>query len=222
MSYVAVEEQSLKKFCTEGKVCFWVKVALVAPHESKDAYLFDCTMYRFAREEYRETPETRILLSFRSPIPHSDITFSGNLGYPVLASYDPCDEKTICNCIVEAIEYVESRLLEVEKDLKQIYDRAESLKKIVPLPLRDKALLKGVYQGLKVKQSILTDIAGKMGYTGSTLRAAVKPLHMLVSLDLRKKKYTALIHDKKIELKAHNRLVDLQELVKSLSYANTA
>lgn len=221
MAYIAVENRLLNRFCGDGNLCFWIRVALVHPYERKDAYLFDCALYRFARKEYRDTPETRLLLSFKSPIAPGELAFSGNLGYAVIGENEPCDAKTVCDCILSALEYVETRLEEVGRELKQLYDHSESLRRVVPLPVRDRSVLKGIYYGLRVKQSILKDIASRMGYAERALRAHVKPLFILVSLNLNKKKYTALLQDVKIELKAHNKLVDPQEIFNVLGSAST-
>ncbi|MEM4662268.1 MAG: hypothetical protein QXQ73_06305, partial [Desulfurococcaceae archaeon] len=72
------------------------------------------------------------------------------------------------------------------------------------------------YYGLLVKRSILDEMVSRLGYEGGSLKANVKAVYVLHSVDLSKKAFTALIRDKSVKLNAHSKMVNLNALLKAL------
>ncbi len=213
MSYVDAGEKLIARHCGRDGACFWVLAALVVPSDSA-AFFFDCTMYEHVYEEYRESPEVRVLLSFKSPLPPTRLAYTGRLGYAELSGRSSCDHGDVEGCIKRALEFVEEKAEEVKKRLSS--PARESMSKIVPLVRRDAAALRGAYYGLLARSSILRELAGMMGFDGEHLRALVKPVRVLVSLKYGKSDYYALVCGREVELLAHKRVVDRNSVLKAL------
>lgn len=219
MAYIAVDEQLISKSCDKNSVCFWARVAVVNPANTKDVYLFDCTFFEHVREEYRETPETRVLLSFKLPIDVSQLHYTGKMMFNEVSGSTSCDQSDVEECITRAIEYVEKRLNETRELLRE-RDKPlrDSISRMVfPRFTKDVATLKGIYYGLLVKESMLRDITSRLGFNGKSLNSTVKPAYMLVSLNFKKNTYTALVLGSKIKLTVHERVVDKNSLLTRLS-----
>lgn len=215
--YIAISENLVEKYCGSEKLCFWAEVALLSPHGSRDLYVFDCSMYQHVKAEYRDKPDCRMLLTFKLPIKADELAYTGEMGFHVLRGPGACDQDEISRYIASVFKHLDEKIEEAGRELAELSYQRESLRRLLPLPRGDRAVLRGVYYGLKVRRDILMDIASRLGYAKNSLNANVKSGYVLISLDPGREKYTALTLNKKTELKAYSRLLDKSSLLNAIS-----
>ncbi|MET1159515.1 MAG: hypothetical protein ABWW65_01005 [Thermoprotei archaeon] len=213
MLYLGVEKGLVNKYCYEGKICFWGYGGLLVPENTSDVYVFDCSLHAYAFKEYAEQPESRILLSYKIPIPLKHLVFGGQYTFNVLAKKLPCTAKDIESCIRDAINAVESLIEEASKDYKPITKR-DMIKSIFWLQL-EKAVKRGIYRGLLLRREMLMDLVGRLGFR-DTLRAQLKPAYILYSLDPAKQEFRALVRNKTIKLEAHKKMINTELILQEV------
>lgn len=214
MSYIGVDEKLLSKYCTSNKLCFWSYVALINPVSSEDAYFFDCSLYKLVKAESKEHPDTRLLLAFKSPISLSQLYFTGQLHYEKLPEA-PCSKEEIESYIKGMLEEINGMIEEASSLIEKPSAKERFLRLLIPTR-GDKATMRGVYYGLLVRRSFISEMVSRLGYMDGLLKASVRAVYVLHSVDLSKKGFIALVCDKGVKLGAHNKIVDLDALLKTL------
>lgn len=211
MSYIGVDEKLLRKFCSDSKVCFWNYVTLINPVNGDDVYFFDCALHKLLKAEFGEYPDARLLLAFKSPIGLQQLYFAGQLYYKKLPEV-VCNKEEVEDYIRKMLKAVDGMLEEARSLVAKPSEKEQFLRFIMPTRT-DKAVARGVYYGLLVKRSILGEMVSRLGYESGSLKANVKAVYVLHSVDLSKKTFTALIRDKSVKLSAHSKIVDLNALL---------
>jgi hypothetical protein len=214
VSFLGVSERLLGKYCSEKRICFWGLAGLIEPIETRELYLFDCSLFKYAREEFREHPELRVLLSFRAGVLLNNIWFTSQLGYYKLSEAAPCTVSDIEKCLNESFKALDAKIEEYYGKVKYSPSR-EFLRFIIPTQSQ-RAELRGIYHGLLLRKKILKEIAGNMGYESGVLKSNVKPVYVLYSVDPVKWEFTALISDKHSKLEAHRKIIDKNKLLTAI------
>jgi len=214
VSFLGVSEKYFTKYCSNGRNCFWGYAALIEPVASRDLYIFDCSLFNYARDEYREYPELRVLLSFKTSTHPSDIWFTNQLGYVKLPEITPCNNSDIETCLNNSLKTLESMIEEASSQVK-LFSKREALRFILPKP-PDYATARGRYHGLLIRKSILSEIASNLGFNNGVLNSRVRSVYVLYSVDYSKWDFTALICDKHTKLNAHKKIIDKNKLLSAL------
>ncbi|MEL9999828.1 MAG: hypothetical protein QXY82_00695 [Desulfurococcaceae archaeon] len=214
MSYIDVDEKLLRKHCSDDKICFWNHVVLINPIGSDDTYIFDCALYKLLKTEFEEYPDARLLLAFKSPIALYQLHFASQLHYKRLPEV-ACDKEEVESYIRNTLKIIDEMVEEARSLVARPSGKEQFLRFIIPART-DRAVARGVYYGLLVKRSILDEMVSRLGYEGGSLKANVKAVYVLHSVDLSKKAFTALIRDKSVKLNAHSKMVNLNALLKAL------
>lgn len=214
MGYISVNEALLSKYCKDDKVCFWNSVALINPMGRDDLYIFDCSMYKLLREEYADHVDARLLLSFKSPITLSKIQFMGQLGYVRLVEDTICSKDEIEGYIKSVLRNLEELINQSREEVAKIKSRPFS--RFSLFGRGEAATLRGIYYGLLLRESMVKDMVKAMGFEEGALRSIVKKGYVLYSFNSSKKEFYGLILDKKIKLKAHDRIIDVNLLFENI------
>jgi len=214
VSFLGVSEKYFTKYCSNGRICFWSYAALVEPVASRDLYVFDCSLFNYARDEYKDYPELRVLLSFKTNTHLNNIWFTSQLGYAKLPEVTSCNSSDIEACLSNSLKTLESLIEEASRQVK-FFSKREALRFILPRP-PDYATARGRYHGLLIRKSILSEIASNMGFSNGVLNSRVKTIYVLYSVDYSKWDFTALICDKQTKLNAHKKIIDKNKLLSVL------
>jgi len=212
VSFLGVSDQLIRKYCSKGKKCFWGYTGLVEPTSTRELYLFDCSLFNYVKEEYREYPELRILLSFKAGVSPGDMWFTSQMEYPSLVERAPCTISDIENCIKNSISTLDKMIQEYYSLLKS---SKKELAKLTPRPL-SYAEIRGRYYGLLLRRDFLSKIVSSLGYDSGVLKSRVKPIYVLYSIDLSKWDFTALTGNKHIKLGAHKKLIDVEKIINTV------
>ena len=216
VSFLGASEKLLAEYCKGTRVCFWGYAGLVESAERRELYLFDCSLFNYVSEEHANTPEIRVLLSFRATdLTSENIWFTTQLGYPKLPREAPCTVRDVEECLANSLRALEAEIREQAPLAKRV-ERWEFLRRLFLPHSRETATTRGRYYGLVLRRSLLSEIAGKLGYVGGVLRSSVRPLYVLYSVDTHKWSFTALVGNKPIELGAHRKLIDRAKLLSAL------
>lgn len=214
MKYIDVEEWVLSRYCSSGKICFWVNVALINPTATDDLYVFDCSMYRLLTQRYVDQVDSRLLLSYKSPMGLREIRFTGNLGFDELLKSTQCSRG-------EIEEYINTVLSDLDKAIEKAREDAAGEKtwfftRITPSRLSRSLDPRGRYYGLLVRESIIRDITGLLGYVNGRLNANVSEGLVLYSYEPTRGSFNALIGGNVVKLKALSKMIDVGKLLKAL------
>lgn len=217
MQYIAVGDGILRKFCGLDQICFWTPMALVNPAYTKDLFLFDCTLFRYVKDQFIDRIECRLLVSFKSPLSIEDIYYGGNLGYKELHPSTNCDKEDVES-------YIATLLQSMNKEIKDLRDaltdrqRKKLSSRVLSFLRREYSDLKAIYYGSLVKARIMMDMIERLGYRNNTLNANVRGSFVLVSLDPKRDEYRALVIDRDIKLGAYRSLLDKERLMDALGF----
>lgn len=211
MNYIGVNDKLLSRFCFEkSNICVWAPIAVISPFNSTDSYIFDCSFYLSVKKEYSKLPDTRLLLSFRNPVSFQDIWFTNKMNYAALPMLSPCDKDSIEEYIKDILYRLQEEITGVQRSLKASSKKSPLLFKSTK---SEHLMTQGRYYGLKVKESIIKDILCRMGYNGSHLRADIRNLHALFSINLSKREFNALICNKAVKLPVYKTVIDVSAVL---------
>lgn len=213
MNYISVDHDHLLRYCGNNNLCFWSYMALVSPIGRSEQYFFDCSLYKLVKREHASNPDTRFLLAFKNPVSATQLSFTDRMGYGELPE-SPCTREDLEHYVRSAIEALDKIVGEAREAVREPSTREKILRFIVPA--RSGVTERSVYYGLLLRKSLLNEMIARLGYVNNTLNANVSPVRVLFSVNLRKEEFMALIHDKRVKLKAYSGVIDVDLLVKAL------
>lgn len=214
-SFISADDSLLNRYC-EKDICFWGKAALITPFDRiKDTYVFDCSLHNYLAQDILEN---RFFLSFKSPIGIDKIVFGGRYNFRLL--------ETTCKCDKDEIEHYISNVIDsIEKRVTTAWDQAsKSLRGIKKMVLGwfiprggEEAEQLGYQIGVITRLRLLKDLIEMIGYRNGVLSANAMPVYVLYRLDMNKWKFSCIIGNKVVDLPAHDRLIDKQKLLQSIT-----
>ncbi|MEM4717736.1 MAG: hypothetical protein QXE81_03130 [Desulfurococcaceae archaeon] len=215
--YVHVHEDLVRKNCEDGKICFWVKIALLNPSGTGDLYIFDCSISKFLRKEYTDKLDSRLLLSFKSPIGINSIQYGSKMGFQEISNTYPCTIEDIENYISRLLEELEIQLSKTKEEFSKV-SKSRWMSRFLFPSRGDYHVLKGVFYGQLMRSKIINDLVTKLGFKEKILYANLTKANILLSLNPRKKIINGLILNKLVKLAVHSKIVDIDALLASFNY----
>jgi hypothetical protein len=216
LSYVGVAESLIGEYCRGRKLCFWADYAAVTPTGSREVYFFDCSMYRFARERYSQSPEARLVLSFKSPATLDQLFFTVLGAYSRVESETTCDKRDVEECLVRISQEIERAIDETRDYIAKLREPPSWLRFLFPIR-GAKTEAKAVYYGLLARRDMYLELASLLGYRDRRLNAQVKHVSVLLSLDLGKGHVYALVGSRAVKLAAHKKIVDFEKVLSRIT-----
>jgi len=211
-----VSDALVSKYCSGGnKVCFWGYVALVAPYGKTSTYVFDCSLSAYVNKVFAGKPDSRILLSFKSPIHLDKLEFSHQHGYLKLPE-QPCSAGEIEDCFKKSFATVNQMIEEARKDVQYPPKRHPLLRLFWPGLADKSAQARARYYGLVMRENMLREIASRVGFDGTRLNAHVRTAYVLYSLDAASVDYVALLMNRVQKLPAYSHVIDKAVLLQYL------
>jgi len=213
VSFLGVDDRLLHNYCGKKRTCFWGYAGLIEPAETKNLYLFDCSLFNYATEEHVNLSELRVLLSFKAEVSQGQVWFSSQLGYPKLPEIAPCDIQDIESCLNNSFKALDAKIQEYAA-----YVRPERgfLRRLFLPASPERLIMRGRYYGLMLRRRILSEIAENLGYVNGVLKSKVRPVYVLYSVDIFKWDFAALMSSSVIKLRAHKTLIDKDKLLSTL------
>jgi hypothetical protein len=216
LSYVGASESLVSEYCRGRRLCFWADYAAVTPAGTRDVYFFDCSMYRFAREQYSQSPETRLVLSFKSPATLDQLFFTVLGAYSRVESETTCDKRDVEECLARISQEIERAIDEARDYISRLREPPSWLRFLFPIR-GAKAEAKAVYYGLLARRDMYLELASLLGYRDGRLDAQVKHVSVLLSLDLNRGHVYALVGSRAVKLDAHKKIVDFEKVLSRIA-----
>jgi len=213
VSFLSVSDRLLAEYCGKSRACFWGYAGLIEPLETRQLYLFDCSLFNYVTEEHANLSELRVLLSFKAGLSPNDVRFGAQLEYPKLPEAAPCNVKDIESCLSNSFKALDAKIQEYAS---QVRPERGFLKRLFLPASPERSITRGRYYGLILRRRLLSEMAGNLGYVDGVLKSSVKPVYVLYSVDIFKWDFAALVGENAIRLGAHRTLIDRSKLLSAL------